>query len=99
MKLQQVIDAIDQLSNDDFVALAKQVDAQRSKRAQEIMSQATRQAQLLMSDTLGTKKTRRVASIKYRHPQTGQTWTGQGRQPKWVAEYLAQGGKEKDLMV
>ena len=37
--------------------------------------------------------------IKYAHPQTGQTWTGQGRQPKWFAEYLQNGGQETDLLV
>ena len=29
-------------------------------------------------------KTGSVA-IKYRHPTTGQTWTGRGKQPRWIA--------------
>lgn len=25
---------------------------------------------------------------KYRHPETGQTWTGRGRRPSWVQEWM-----------
>ncbi|MBP9714619.1 MAG: H-NS histone family protein [Sterolibacterium sp.] len=36
--------------------------------------------------------TRKPAQIKYRHPvQTDLTWTGRGRQPKWVATWIAEG--------
>ena len=31
-----------------------------------------------------------IVPIKYR--QGDQTWTGRGRQPKWVEDYLAAGG-------
>jgi len=31
--------------------------------------------------------------VKYRHPENATLeWTGRGRQPKWVAEWLAKGG-------
>ncbi len=31
--------------------------------------------------------------VKYRHPENETLeWTGRGRQPKWVAEWLAKGG-------
>lgn len=32
----------------------------------------------------GSRKGTRVA-IKYRDPQTGNTWTGRGKAPKWIA--------------
>lgn len=28
---------------------------------------------------------------KYRHPQTGQTWSGRGKQPRWLADAIAAG--------
>lgn len=32
-------------------------------------------------------------AVKYKHPQNSDlTWTGRGRQPKWMVEYLASGG-------
>lgn len=39
-------------------------------------------------------------AVKYRHPQNAElTWTGRGRQPKWMESYLADGGKIEDLVV
>jgi len=31
------------------------------------------------------------APIKYRHPATGQTWTGRGKYPRWLAAEIAAG--------
>ncbi len=31
------------------------------------------------------------APIKYRHPTTGQTWTGRGKHPRWLAAEIATG--------
>lgn len=32
-----------------------------------------------------TTKTRAMVDAKYRDDSTGQTWTGRGREPKWIA--------------
>lgn len=38
--------------------------------------------------------------VKYRHPKDASLeWTGRGRQPKWVVEWLANGGKIEGLAV
>lgn len=45
------------------------------------------------------KKTRTVAP-KYRHLQNPSlTWTGRGKQPRWVADYLASGKNLSDLLI
>ncbi|MHB1669527.1 H-NS histone family protein [Thiomonas sp.] len=31
------------------------------------------------------------APVKYRHPATGQTWTGRGKHPRWLAAEIAAG--------
>jgi DNA-binding protein H-NS len=39
-------------------------------------------------------------AVKYRHPEEPSlSWTGRGRQPKWVVEYVESGGTLKDLFV
>lgn len=44
--------------------------------------------------TVGTVK------VKYRHPQNvSLTWTGRGRQPRWVSEWQAAGGTLEQLAV
>ena len=49
-----------------------------------------------------TKKvrTRKPVAVKYRHPQDASlTWTGRGRKPRWVTEWLAKGKKMEALAV
>jgi DNA-binding protein H-NS len=36
---------------------------------------------------------------KYRNPTTGKTWTGKGRQPKWIAEALATGASLNSFLI
>ncbi len=47
----------------------------------------------------GTDKRRKVAP-KYRHPdKKGLTWTGRGRKPRWVVEWLAAKGTLDQLAI
>ena len=41
---------------------------------------------------------RKPVAPKYRN-EAGETWTGRGKQPKWVAEALASGLNLEDLMI
>ncbi len=36
---------------------------------------------------------------KYRHPETGATWTGRGLKPKWLTEQLANGKQVSDFAI
>lgn len=46
------------------------------------------------------KATGGKVKVKYRHPQDSTLeWTGRGRQPRWVGEWLAQGGTLESLAV
>ncbi len=51
----------------------------------------------------GGKKKRRARSpmpIKYRDPQNPEnTWTGMGRKPRWLENYLANGGRLEDCAI
>lgn len=39
-------------------------------------------------------------AAKYRNPaNTGETWTGRGKQPRWLAAYTAQGKKLEDFLI
>ena len=41
----------------------------------------------------------RKVEPKYRHPETGETWSGRGLQPKWLKAALAEGRKLGDFAV
>ena len=50
---------------------------------------------VVQKPTVSTAKT--PVAIKYK--QGDSTWTGRGRQPKFIADYVASGGKIEDLLV
>jgi DNA-binding protein H-NS len=44
-----------------------------------------------------TKPQKTPVAVKYRHGES--TWTGRGKRPLWIADYLAKGGKIEQLLV
>ena len=42
---------------------------------------------------------RSVVAPKYRDSATGMTWTGRGKQPKWLAAYIKSGKKLADFAI
>lgn len=46
----------------------------------------------------GDRRAGKVAP-KYRNPKTGETWTGRGRRPVWIAETLAAGEPLDQLLI
>ena len=87
-------------------ALEQQIlEAQREERSQAIAKVRALMAEygLTLAD-LGTRATSapRKASAsrvapKYRHPETGETWSGRGLQPKWLKSALAAGARIDDF--
>jgi DNA-binding protein H-NS len=55
-----------------------------------------------LSDLLGGKSKKSVSKVapKYVNPDNSeQTWTGRGRQPKWVEAHLASGKSLDGLLI
>ncbi len=53
----------------------------------------------LLGSTKG-KKERTPVAAKYRHPQNAELqWTGRGRQPKWIVEFISAGGTLDQLSI
>jgi DNA-binding protein H-NS len=56
--------------------------------------------QLLAQSAGGSKTKGAKVPPKYRHPQQPElTWTGRGRQPQWVAAWLAQGNSLESITI
>ncbi len=50
--------------------------------------------------TADAKKIRKPVPPKYAHPEDpNTTWTGRGRQPKWIKAHLEKGGNLEDLRI
>ncbi|MFC5550343.1 H-NS family nucleoid-associated regulatory protein [Massilia aerilata] len=45
------------------------------------------------------KKAAKAVAARYRHPEQPELqWTGRGRQPRWIAEYLEKSGNNLDAL-
>jgi len=83
---------------EELAALAKA----RGFELEELMRCPDEPDDKLASPAVATRRSapRGAAPVKFRHPlQAEQTWTGRGRQPKWVAAWLAEGRKIEELAV
>lgn len=47
----------------------------------------------------GVKSSSNRAKVAVKYKSGSNAWTGRGRQPKWVADHIAKGGKLEDLLV
>jgi DNA-binding protein H-NS len=42
---------------------------------------------------------KRAVAPKYRHPQTGETWSGRGKAPRWLTAAEAGGTKRESFLI
>lgn len=84
--------------------IVQRKEAEKHNLRSEIMRMAAA-AGLSLADVLGSaeKKVRKMASAgvaQYCNPaDPAQTWTGRGRKPQWVLDYLASGKSLDDLRI
>ncbi|MBV7408011.1 H-NS family nucleoid-associated regulatory protein [Maritimibacter sp. DP1N21-5] len=100
---------LEKLRADVDKALEKVGDEEK-RAALEAAQKAAKAFGYSLADLADVKAPRKPASKKadgrskvapkFRHPENGDvTWTGRGRQPKWVVEYLANGGSLDDITI
>ena len=86
--------------------VAKAIDSYEDRKKKEARSALEAKAKEMgfsLAELLGDapkERKRSTVAAKYCHPENSSlTWTGRGRQPKWVAEALAAGKALSDLAV
>ena len=47
----------------------------------------------------GSRGPRGPVAPKYRHPESGDTWTGRGKAPRWITEAEAAGRKRDEFLI
>lgn len=72
----------------------------RKKEALAAVEQAAREHGFNLADLAGLKAARPKVAAKYANPQDpSQTWSGRGRRPRWVQEYVDNGNPVEDLAI
>lgn len=80
-------------------AIANAKEKERSELKQKIASLAEN-AGFSVSELFGGGRKGTKVAIKYRNKDNpSETWTGRGRQPKWLAAKLAKGAKLNDFSI
>lgn len=99
------------LSSLDFTALvALKADVENEIKRREVEEKSKAKKQIIelarayglsVEEVLGkVNATRKPVEAKYRHPVSPElTWTGRGRKPVWVQEWLASGKSLDDLII
>ena len=88
------------MSVDELLTLRERVSAQLETRRHQLEQEISR----LQSDTPPSRSGRGSALLgrkvppKYRGPQ-GETWSGRGATPRWLAALLKQGRKRDDFAI
>jgi len=79
-----------------LVALAKS----EGYTVDELFGTATAPKARKSATKRGARKTGRKVPPKYRNPANPkETWTGRGKQPRWLAAYTAKGKKVEDFLI
>jgi len=104
---------VSRMKMEGLVALKGQIEErmvvlqeEAAKAAIKEMEGIAERAGMTLKDLVGKyakgkrKGNRRPATIKFRNPANSEeTWTGRGRQPKWVEREVASGKRIEDLAI
>ena len=80
--------------------LLKQAEALRNAETRTVIGEikAKMAEYRITLDDLKMPSKRAGVKAKYRDPETGATWSGRGRSPKWLVDELAKGRAREDFL-
>lgn len=86
-----------------IAALKVEAEEQRKRECADAIAEIRRIAAahgLTAAEIFGrAQRTGRLAPVKFRDPTTGQTWTGRGKHPRWLAARIAAGATLESFRV
>lgn len=86
-RLQKRAEALQQKQRAPAIAQIVRTMKEYSITPDEIAAAFSKQKSVkAVSRKAATSTPKRVVPPKYRHPDTGDTWTGRGKPPRWIAD-------------
>jgi DNA-binding protein H-NS len=86
-------------------ALLQQAEAARRNEIATVVAEIQarmREYGITLEDLKGgakKSKARSAVAAKYRNPTTGESWSGRGRAPRWLADELAKGRSKDEFLI
>jgi DNA-binding protein H-NS len=91
--------ALQQQVEDEIKKRQKDEVAEVQKRILDLAKSVGMTVEQIMAGTQNRKPTK-TATVRYQHPdQPELQWTGRGRKPHWIQEYLNASGKALDSLL
>ncbi len=100
---------LEKLSDDELDKLEKMIEKQhairhkeRMRRARDEMRDIAKRYGVDVKDLVpgAAQKKKAVSEATYRHPEDESvTWSGRGRRPKWINDWLDKGRDLNDLKI
>ena len=78
----------------DAISKVRALMAEHGLTAADVQGQASAKRGKGQGPATGTK-----VAPKFKHPETGATWTGRGLKPRWMTEALANGKALEDFAI
>ena len=92
-KIQLISELCDTMNPQELMAVGGIIAEKRTGREEdirELLLKEFRERAESMGVRFETLLPGRQTELKYRHPETGQTWSGRGKKPKWITDAEAQ---------
>lgn len=85
----------------DMLRIGEVIDEMKAKIQQYGISPQDLFDEEALSDYQPQKvvHSRKKPDVKFKDPETGATWTGRGKTPKWMQTILSKGGNKDDFAV
>lgn len=93
------VEELKQLQKDTKKAITSFEERKRADAVAELETVAQKHG-FRLADLIGGKKAKIMSPAKYKHSENASlTWTGRGRQPKWIKDGLAAGKSLDDFAI
>lgn len=68
-------------------------------KARKARTRKQSQEQNVLQNANQSRNRKTNMDAKFKHPQTGATWSGRGRMPKWISEEVKQGKNKQEFAI
>ena len=98
MSYNETLEALLQQQKEIQQKINAQISAERNERIASIVADMAKY-HITAAELEKASRIKTPAPPRYRNPQTGATWSGHGKRPKWVLEAQAAGKSLEDFLI
>lgn len=97
--LERQINDAQRIARAEAIAKVKELMTEHGLTLVDLGGRSGREAPASKATSGGDQRAGRKVAAKYKNPATGETWTGRGLKPKWLAQALAEGKALDEFLI